>query len=101
MANFIVDVQAIRTRAQHELSKGAVTPGYGCDLQTVLKLLNDSLATEMICALRYRQHYYTASGLSAEIAAGEFLEHSGQELDHAHRLASRVAQLGGKPALNP
>lgn len=98
---FLADLEAIRRRAREHLQDGAVTEGYGADLDTVLKVLNEALATEIVCVLRYTSHYYLASGLNAEAAAEEFLEHAGQEQEHANKLAERITQLGGKPNLSP
>lgn len=99
--DFIIDIQAIREQARVNLRKGAVTENYNLDLNTVYDMLNSALATEMICTLRYKQHYYKATEIGATIAAQEFLEHSNQEQQHADKLAERLIQLGGQPNLNP
>jgi bacterioferritin len=95
------DVQAIRDAARRHIEEGAVTENYHADRATVIKLLNEALATELLCTLRYRHDYFVARGLKAKIAADEFLEHAGQELEHADSIAERIVQLGGEPDLNP
>jgi bacterioferritin len=95
------DKNSLRERARQHVENGAVTESYSADKDTVLKLLNDSLATELVCYLRYKRHYYMATGLRASVAADEFLEHAGQEQEHADRLAERIVQLGGEPDFNP
>jgi len=99
--NFTADVNAIRTRAREHIEKGAVTSGYQADRQTVVELLNTALATELVCTLRYKHHYYMATGIHAQAAAQEFLEHASEEQDHADSLASRIVQLGGVPDFSP
>ena len=100
-ANFLTDVQALRKRARQHLDGGAVTPGYGADRETVLKLLNDSLATEIVCVLRYRRHHFMARGIESKSIADEFLVHSNEEQGHADQLAERIVQLGGEPDFSP
>ncbi|KPB45315.1 Bacterioferritin [Pseudomonas savastanoi pv. phaseolicola] len=95
------DVNTLRQRARQNVENGAVTEGYSADRETVLRLLNESLATELVCVLRYKRHYYMASGLKASVAAAEFLEHAEQEAQHADKLAERIVQLGGEPEFNP
>jgi bacterioferritin len=95
------DVSSLRQRARLHVENGAVTEGYSADRQTVLRLLNESLATELVCVLRYKRHYYMATGLKASVAATEFLEHAQQEAEHADLLAERIVQLGGEPEFNP
>ncbi|WP_116137697.1 ferritin-like domain-containing protein [Trinickia diaoshuihuensis] len=103
MANqpFLSDVQAIRKRAREHIEEGAVTAGYQADRATVLKLLNDALATEIVCTLRYRRHYFMAKGIHSKGVADEFLEHSNEEQSHADQLAERIVQLGGEPNFSP
>ncbi|MEU0528563.1 ferritin-like domain-containing protein [Streptomyces niveus] len=101
MAEFLTDIQTIRERARKEIGKGPVTDAYGADLGRVIQVLNEALATEIVCTLRYKRHYYTATGLYAEPVAAEFLEHAGEEQQHADRLAERIVQLGGEPDFNP
>ena len=91
----------LRERARQHIEQGAVTAGYNADRETVLKLLNEALATEIVCTLRYKRHYYMADGLNASIAADEFLEHAQQEQQHADWLAERIVQLGGAPNFSP
>ncbi|MEA3117845.1 MAG: bacterioferritin [Paraburkholderia sp.] len=98
---FLSDVQEIRKRAREHIAEGAVTAGYKADRYTVLTLLNDALATEIVCTLRYRRHYFMAKGIDSKSVADEFLEHSQQELEHADQLAERIVQLGGEPNFSP
>ncbi len=101
MEDFLTDVKTLRERARKNIKKGPVTDAYGADLERVIDVLNQALATELICVLRYKRHYYTASGLNAAAAAEEFLQHSGEEADHADLIAARIQQLGGDPDFNP
>jgi bacterioferritin len=98
---FLSDVQTLRERARQHIEQGAVTEGYRADRDTVVKLLNEALATEIVCTLRYKRHYYMADGLNASIAAAEFLEHAQQEQQHTDWLAERIVQLGGAPDFSP
>lgn len=98
---FLTDVQTLRKRAREHMEKGAVTPGYAADRDTVIKLLNEALATEIVCVLRYKRHYYMASGIHAQSVAAEFLQHANEEQGHADQLAERIVQLGGEPNLSP
>jgi bacterioferritin len=98
---FVADLSEIRRRAREHMESGAVTPGYKADSKEIVALLNEALATELVCVLRYRRHYFMAQGISAEPVAAEFLEHANEELDHADRLANRITQLGGAPDMNP
>lgn len=98
---FLTDIQTIRDRARAHMEDGAVTEGYGCDREQVLKVLNEALATEIVCTLRYKRHYYMADGLHAEAAAAEFLEHATEEQAHADQIAARIVQLGGAPNFSP
>lgn len=97
----ITDIRTLRVRARRHIEEGAVTDNYAADRATVLRLLNEALATEIVCSLRYRRHYYTAKGLAAASVAEEFLEHAHEELDHADRFAERISQLGGEPDFSP
>ncbi|MHA6758617.1 ferritin-like domain-containing protein [Streptacidiphilus sp. PAMC 29251] len=101
MAEFLTDIKTLRDRARNEMGKGPVTDAYGADLKRVLQVLNEALATEIVCVLRYKRHYYTASGLYSEPVAAEFLEHAGEEQTHADLLAQRIVQLGGEPDFDP
>ena len=98
---FLSDVQTIRERARKHIEDGPVTPGYEADKETVLKLLNEALATEIVCTLRYRRHYFMAEGLVAEAVKKEFLVHAQEEQEHADQIAERIVQLGGSPDFNP
>ncbi|MAW60328.1 MAG: bacterioferritin [Planctomycetes bacterium] len=98
---FLTDIQTIRDRARAHMEDGAVTQGYGADRDKVLEVLNEALATEIVCTLRYKRHYYMAEGLNAEAAAAEFLEHATQEQQHADQIAARIVQLGGAPNFSP
>jgi bacterioferritin len=99
--SFLSDVQTLRRRAREHIEQGAVTPGYQADRETVVKLLNDALATEIVCVLRYKRHYFMASGIHAESVATEFLEHANEEQEHADQIAGRIVQLGGEPNFSP
>ena len=101
MEEFLTDVQTLRERARTNMKKGPVTDAYGADLERVIFVLNQALATELVCVLRYKRHYFTAEGLNAQAAAEEFLEHAGEEADHADMIAARITQLGGDPDFNP
>lgn len=98
---FLTDVQTLRKRAREHMERGAVTPGYRADRDTVVKLLNEALATEIVCVLRYKRHYFMASGIHAQSVAQEFLEHANEEQMHADQIAERIVQLGGEPNLSP
>jgi bacterioferritin len=98
---FLTDIQTIRKRAREHIDKGAITEGYKADRDTVIKLLNEALATEVVCTLRYKRHYYMASGIHAKSVAAEFLEHAQEEEQHADMLARRITQLEGEPNFNP
>jgi bacterioferritin len=101
VGNFVADIEEIRKRAREHMDDGAVTNGYKADREKVIKLLNDSLATELVCTLRYKRHYFMARGIHSESIAQEFLEHAKEEEVHADRLAERITQLGGEPNFNP
>jgi bacterioferritin len=98
---FVSDVKEIRRRARQHIEQGAVTEGYRADRETVIKILNEALATEIVCNLRYRRHYFMAMGIHAQPVADEFLEHANQEQQHADQLAERIVQLGGAPNFSP
>ena len=97
----LTDVATLRSRARQNVENGAVTEGYDADREEIIRLLNASLATELVCVLRYKRHYFMASGIKAAVAAQEFLEHATQEAEHADKLAERLVQLGGEPEFNP
>lgn len=96
----VLDQTAINA-AKRSLDKGAVTPNYGPWREDIIKLLNDSLATELVCVLRYKRHHFTADGLASPKIAEEFLVHANEEAAHADRIATRIVQLGGKPDFSP
>jgi bacterioferritin len=98
---FLSDIQTLRKRAREHIAQGAVTPGYHADRDVVLRLLNEALATELICVLRYKRHHFMAKGIHAEGVAAEFLEHANEEQGHADQIAARIIQLQGKPNMNP
>lgn len=98
---FLTDVKELRRRARVHMERGAVTDGYEADRKTVLALLNTSLASELVCVLRYRRHHFMAAGIHAQAVAAEFLEHATEEQEHADRIARRITQLGGEPDFNP
>jgi bacterioferritin len=93
--------EALKERSNRNLKDGAVTPSYPEDRDTIVRLLNEALATELVCTLRYRRHYHATKGIRAKVAAAEFLEHATQEQEHAELLAERIVQLGGLPDYNP
>jgi bacterioferritin len=99
--SFKTDVQELRRRARSHMEQGAMTEGYRADVETVLRVLNEALATEIVCVLRYKRHHYMAAGIHATAVAEEFLEHANAEQRHADQIAERITQLGGEPDLNP
>jgi bacterioferritin len=98
---FLSDIQEIRRRARQHMDKGAVTENYQADLETVHRVLNEALATEIVCVLRYKRHQFMASGLEASAVAQEFAEHAAEEQSHADQIAERITQLGGAPNFSP
>jgi bacterioferritin len=98
---FLSDIQTLRNRARQHIEEGAVTPGYAADRDTVIKLLNEALATEIVCVLRYRKHHFMARGIHSPAVADEFLVHSNEEQGHADQIAERIVQLGGEPNFSP
>jgi bacterioferritin len=98
---FLTDIKTLRERARLNIHQGAVTEGYSADRKTVIKLLNEALATEIVCVLRYRRHHFMASGINAESVATEFLVHAIEEQGHADLIAARIVQLGGAPNFSP
>jgi bacterioferritin len=99
--DFLTDVKELRRRARQHIEDGAVTAGYGADREKVIAVLNEALATEIVCVLRYKRHYFMATGIHANAVAQEFLEHAAEEQGHADRIAGRITQLGGEPNFNP
>ena len=98
---FLTDIKVLRERARRHIEQGAVTEGYQADRETVIKICNDALATEIVCVLRYKRHYFMASGINADSVAAEFAEHAAEEQAHADRIAERIVQLGGEPNFAP
>jgi bacterioferritin len=98
---FLTDVKTLRERARKHIEQGAITEGYTGDRETVVKLLNEALATEIICVLRYKRHFFMATGINAESVAAEFLQHANEEQGHADLIAQRIVQLGGAPNFSP
>jgi bacterioferritin len=97
----LTDTPTLRERARKHIDKGSVTAGYSADRAVVLKLLNDSLATELVCVLRYRRHHFMARGINSQSVSEEFLAHSNEEQGHADEIAERIVQLGGEPDFAP
>jgi bacterioferritin len=98
---FLSDIEEIRRRARQHMEQGAVTDSYRADRETVIRLLNEALATEVVCVLRYKRHYYMATGIHSQAVADEFLEHAGEEQQHADLIAERITQLDGAPDFSP
>jgi bacterioferritin len=98
---FLTDVKTLRARARKHIEQGAITESYRADRKTVLKLLNEALATEIICVLRYRRHHFMAAGINADSVAQEFLTHANEEQQHADQIAQRIVQLNGEPNFSP
>ena len=101
MSDFLTDIETLRTRARAEIEKGPITESYGADRERVIAVLNEVLATELVCVLRYKRHYYTASGINAGAATAEFLQHATEEQQHADMVAGRIVQLRGEPNFDP
>ena len=99
--DFLTYIKTLRERARQHIENGAVTEGYKADRQNVIRLLNEALATELVCVLRYKLHYFMAQGIHSQAVAAEFLEHANEEQGHADQIAARIIQLGGKPNMNP
>jgi bacterioferritin len=99
--SFLTDVETIRKRAREHIAQGAVTAGYRADREAVVNLLNDALATELVCTLRYRRHHFMAKGIQSKSIADEFMAHSNEEQGHADQIAERIVQLGGEPDFSP
>jgi bacterioferritin len=98
---FLTDIKTLRARARKHIAQGAVTEGYRADRETVIKLLNEALATEIVCVLRYKRHFFMAEGLNADAVAQEFLQHANEEQQHADQIAARIVQLNGEPNFSP
>ncbi len=99
--SFLTDITEIRRRARQHIEDGAVTDGYKGDRKVVLRVLNEALATEIVCVLRYKRHHYMAKGIHSQAVAEEFLEHAAEEQEHADLIAERITQLDGEPNFNP
>lgn len=100
-SHFLIDVMTLRKRARQHIEEGAVTEGYQADPKLVVNILNEALATEIVCVLRYRRHHFMAQGVFAQPIAAEFLAHANEEQGHADRIAQRIVQLGGEPDFSP
>ncbi len=101
MADFLTDVETLRRRAREEIEQGPITEAYGADRDRVISVLNEALATELVCVLRYKRHHFTAKGLNAGPVADEFLLHATEEQTHADQIALRITQLQGEPNFDP
>src|SRR5688572_6610586 len=101
MSDFLTDVQTLRANARQHIDQGPITEAYGADRERVLDVLNQALATELVCVLRYRRHYYMAEGINSGPVAAEFLQHATEEQGHADSIAARIVQLQGEPDFNP
>jgi len=101
MAEFLTDIETIRARAREHIEQGPITESYGADRKRVIDVLNEVLATELVCVLRYKRHYYTAQGINSAPVAAEFLQHANEEQQHADLVAERIVQLGGEPDFSP
>jgi len=99
--SFLSNIQEIRDRARQQIENGAITKDYKLDREQAISILNEALATELVCVLRYKFHYFMATGIHSAAVAAEFLEHAKEEQVHADRLAERIRQLGGKPQMHP
>ena len=101
MGDFLTDVETLRKRARANIEHGAITEGYGADRKRVIDVLNSVLATELVCVLRYKRHFFTAQGINAASVAAEFKQHADEEQGHADLVAERIVQLGGEPDFSP
>jgi bacterioferritin len=98
---FLTDIKTLRERARQKIEEGPITSAYGADRDRVVEVLNEALATEIVCYLRYKRHYFTARGIHAQAVAAEFLQHATEEQGHADQIALRITQLQGDPNFNP
>jgi bacterioferritin len=101
MGDFLSDVQTLRKQAREHIEMGPITEAYGADRERVVAVLNEALATELVCVLRYKRHFYMATGMNSSGAAAEFLQHATDEMGHADLIAARITQLQGEPDFNP
>lgn len=99
--DFLSDIKTLRQRAREAIEQGPITEGYKADRNTVIRLLNEALATEIVCVLRYKRHFYMANGVNSEAVAQEFLQHANEEQMHADQIAARIVQLRGEPNFSP
>jgi bacterioferritin len=99
--SFLKNIQEIRDRARQQIEQGPITKDYRLDREQAISILNEALATELVCVLRYKFHYFMATGIHSAAVADEFLEHAREEQQHADQLAGRIKQLGGKPQMHP
>jgi bacterioferritin len=99
--SFLTDIKTLRERARAQIEQGPITAAYGADRERVVEVLNEALATEIVCVLRYKRHYFMAQGINAGPVAAEFLQHATEELGHADQLALRITQLQGEPNFSP
>ena len=101
MSDFLTDITTLRERARAKIEEGPITSSYGADREKVIEVLNEALATEIVCVLRYKRHYFMADGLNAGPIAAEFLQHANEELGHVDEIALRITQLQGSPNFDP
>ena len=101
MSEFVTDIQKLREKARANIEKGPLMDDYGADRQRVIEVLNEALATELVCVLRYKRHYFMAEGINSASVAAEFLQHATEEQGHADQIAARIVQLQGEPDFNP
>lgn len=101
MSDFLSDIETLRRNARRQIEKGPITESYGADRERVIEVLNQVLATELVCTLRYKRHYYMAKGLNSGPIATEFLQHANEEQGHADMVAERITQLQGEPDFDP
>jgi bacterioferritin len=101
MNDFLTDITTLRERARAKMEEGPITSSYGADREQVISVLNEALATELVCVLRYKRHYFMADGINAGPVADEFLQHANEEMQHADQIALRITQLQGAPNFNP
>jgi bacterioferritin len=101
VAEFLTDIQTLRDRARQKIEEGPITSAYGADRERVIEVLNEALATEIVCVLRYKRHYFTARGIHSQAVAAEFLQHATEEQGHADQIALRITQLQGEPNFDP
>ena len=101
MAEFLTDIKTLRERARQKIEEGPITSAYGADRERVIEVLNEALATEIVCYLRYKRHYFTSRGIHSQAVAAEFLQHATEEQGHADQIALRITQLQGEPNFDP